>query len=73
MLTILPLPGEPEAAARLLADQLEDARGAAGGIARDEALAVFRRHLTRIQHHVREEFEHYQRSGLQSARLPWPG
>ena len=68
MLTILPLPGEPEAAARLLADQLEDARGAAGGIARDEALAVFRRHLTRIQHHVREEFEHYQRSGLQSAR-----
>ncbi len=68
MLTILPLPGEPEAAARLLSDQLEEARTANGAIARDEALAVFRRHLTRIQHHVREEFEHYQRSGLQSAR-----
>ena len=68
MLTILPLPSEPDAAARLLAEQLVEARQAAGTLPRDEALAVFRRHLTRIQHHVREEFEHYQRSGLQSAR-----
>jgi [protein-PII] uridylyltransferase len=30
---------------------------------------VFRRHLTRIQHHVRETFEHYQVSGLEAARL----
>ena len=68
MLTILPLPDEPDAAARLLLDQLHEARGTTGAVARDEALAVFRRHLTRIQHHVREQFEHYQRSGLQSAR-----
>ncbi len=68
MLTILPLPGEPDAAARLLTDQLEDARRATGSIPRDEALAIFRRHLTRIQHHVREEFEHYHRTGRESAR-----
>ncbi len=35
---------------------------------RDEALAMFRRHLNRIQQQVREAFEHYQLTGLQSAR-----
>ena len=69
MLTILPLPDDPDAAAKLLTDQLHEARLASGGaLVRDEALAIFRRHLTRIQHHVRERFEHYQRTGLQSAR-----
>ena len=69
MLTILPLPEKPGDAAALLADALGEIRRPDGSTARDEALAVFRRHLTRVQHHVREAFEHYQLSGLQSARL----
>ena len=69
MLTILPLPPTPDAAATVLADALMEIRRPDGSTARDEALAVFRRHLTRVQHHVREAFEHYQLSGLQSARL----
>ncbi len=62
MLTILPLPSTPADAAGVLTDALS------GVVARDEVLSVFRRHLTRIQHHVREAFEHYQVSGLESAR-----
>ena len=69
MLTILPLPDDSRAAATVLTDALAELRGPAGVLPRDEALAVFRRHLTRIQHHVREAFEHYQLSGLQSARV----
>ncbi len=34
---------------------------------RDEALALFRRHLVRIQTWVREKFEQYQISGMQAA------
>ena len=39
-----------------------------GGVPRDLALSVFRRHLNNIQVQVRESFEHYDLSGLQSAR-----
>ena len=67
MLTILPLPDKPDDAACVLTDALNEAR-LRGVVPRDEALAIFRRHLTRIQHHVREAFEHYQLTGLQSAR-----
>jgi [protein-PII] uridylyltransferase len=69
MLTILPLPDRPDEAATVLTDALAQLRRPDGTIAREEALATFRRHLTRVQHHVREAFEHYQLSGLQSARL----
>jgi [protein-PII] uridylyltransferase len=68
MLTILPLPCTPAEAATVLTDALDEARRPTGTLTRDEALVVFRRHLTRIQHHVREAFEHYQRNGLESAR-----
>jgi [protein-PII] uridylyltransferase len=68
MLSILPLPDAPEAATTLLIEALDAARGPTGALPRDAALAVFRRHLTRIQHHVREAFEHYQLTGLESAR-----
>ncbi len=36
---------------------------------RDAVLALFRRHLTRVQQQVREDFEAYQVTGLQAARL----
>jgi len=35
---------------------------------RDEAIALFRRHLARIQNGVREKFEKYEISGMQAAR-----
>ncbi len=53
----------------VLNDALAEIRAADGTLRRDAALATFRRHLTRIQHHVRDTFEHYQLTGLQSARL----
>ncbi len=69
MLTILPLPNTPDEAATVLTDALSEVAAQDGSTPRDAALAVFRRHLTRIQHHVREAFEHYQVSGLEGARL----
>ena len=69
MLTILPLPDAPDEAASVLTDALAQIRRPDGSLPRDEALSSFRRHLTRVQHHVRESFEHYQLTGLQSARL----
>ena len=69
MLTILPLPEMQDAAATMLNEALAEAAAATGQVPRDEALAMFRRHLTRIQQHVRESFEHYHSSGLQSARM----
>ena len=69
MLTTQPLPETPDQAALVLCDALTEARAEQGHVPRDVALAVFRRHLSRVQHHVREAFEHYQSSGLQSARL----
>jgi len=34
---------------------------------RDEAIALFRRHLARIQNGVRDKFEKYEISGMQAA------
>ena len=53
----------------MLNEALDDLRDAGGRVPRDVALAVFRRHLNRIQVQVRDSFEHYHLSGLQSARL----
>lgn len=68
MLTIPHLTGTPEDAALVLIDALA-AIGTDGIIPREAALGVFRRHLSRIQNHVREAFEHGELSGLQAARL----
>ena len=69
MLTILPLPASPHDATSLLVEALAEIELVDGRRPRDAVLAAFRRHLTRIQHHVREAFEHYQVSGLEAARL----
>ena len=69
MLTILPLPASPHDATSVLIEAIADIELVDGRRPRDAVLAAFRRHLTRIQHHVRESFEHYQVSGLEAARL----
>ncbi len=67
MLTPHPLPEAPTETA--LAEAIAEIAPVQGRIPRDAVLAVFRRHLTRVQHYVRETFEHYQVSGLEAARL----
>ena len=69
MLTIAPLPDAPGEAATALADAFAEITAPDGVVAREAALSVFRRHITRIQHHVREGFEHYQLTGIDGARL----
>ena len=70
MLTPTPLPSAPEAAVGVLTDALSAlSREHGGKIPRDAALAAFRRHLARIQTHVREAFEQDQLTGLQAGRL----
>ena len=68
MLTNTSLSEAPGRGAAALNEALSELRATDGALRRDEALAMFRRHLTRIQQHVRDEFEHYQLTGLQSAR-----
>ncbi len=69
MLTNTSLSEAPGGSAAVLKEALSRLRAPDGSLRRDAALATFRRHLTRIQQHVRDEFEHYQLTGLQSARL----
>lgn len=69
MLTPIPLPRAPEAAATLLSDALAALGGEQGSVPRDAALIAFRRHLARIQSYVQNAFEQEQISGLQAARL----
>ena len=69
MLTPVPLPRAPEAAASLLSDALAGLAEDGGTISRDAALGAFRRHLARIQTYVQHAFEHEQITGLQAARL----
>ncbi|MCW3474484.1 [protein-PII] uridylyltransferase [Limobrevibacterium gyesilva] len=74
MLPPAPLPAIPADATALLRDALGTlvcgpTSGDDGPIPRDAALAVFRRHLARIQSHVRDTFEQGGLSGLQAARL----
>ncbi len=69
MLTPIPLPRAPEAAATLLSDVLAGLAEETGSIPRDAAVGAFRRHLARIQSYVQHAFEHEQLTGLQAARL----
>jgi [protein-PII] uridylyltransferase len=69
MLTPVPLPKAPEAAASVLIDALATLAGEGGSVSRDAALGAFRRHQARIQQHVQHAFEQEQISGLQAARL----
>ena len=69
MLTPIPLPRAPEAAATLLSDVLAGLAEENGTIPRDAAVGAFRRHLARIQSYVQHAFEHEQLTGLQAARL----
>ncbi len=66
MLTPLPADSAPEASLGQLCDTLD---ALAGSGAREAVLAAFRRHLSRIQHHVQDHFESSQISGLQAARM----
>jgi [protein-PII] uridylyltransferase len=68
MLAPVPLPDSPDEAAALLIEQLAQLRASQGSLPRDVALGAFRRHLARIQTHVREAFESQRLSGLQAAR-----
>ncbi len=69
MLIPTPLPQKPEAATVILSDTLADLGGERGVVPRDAALGAFRRHLARVQAHVRHAFEHERLDGLQAARL----
>jgi [protein-PII] uridylyltransferase len=69
MLTPIPLPRAPEAAASLLSDALAGIAEESGTVSRDAAVGAFRRHLARIQSYVQHAFEHEQITGLQAARL----
>ncbi len=69
MLTPIPLPRAPEAAASILSDAMSLLAAEPGGVARDGALTAFRRHLARIQTYVQHGFEQEQLTGLQAARL----
>src|SRR5271169_793674 len=69
MLTPIPLPRAPEAAASLLSDALAGIAGESGAVSRDAAVGAFRRHLARIQSYVQHAFEQEQITGLQAARL----
>ena len=69
MLTPIPLPRAPEAAASLLSDALAGIAEESGTVSREAAVGAFRRHLARIQSYVQHAFEHEQITGLQAARL----
>jgi [protein-PII] uridylyltransferase len=69
MLTPIPLPKAPEAAASELLDALAALSEDGAPVSRDAALGAFRRHQARIQQHVQHAFEQEQITGLQAARL----
>ena len=69
MLGPLPLPDRIEDATAILVLALAEAKPAAGPLSREAALAIFRRHLARIQHHVQDRFEQGGMSGLEAGRL----
>jgi [protein-PII] uridylyltransferase len=63
-----PLPHIPEDAAEVLSQALLDLRAGGAVPSRDAVLATFRRHLARIQQHVRDEFETYRMAGVEAAQ-----
>ena len=73
MLSPQPLPDQPGDAAAILASLLDGLSAPPGSPGqpppRDAVLGVFRRYLTRLQHHVQQGFEAGGMSGLQSGRL----
>ncbi|HEY0420869.1 MAG TPA: [protein-PII] uridylyltransferase [Acetobacteraceae bacterium] len=69
MLAPAPLPAVPQDATRQLHEMLAAPVDEQGPIPRDAALAIFRRHLSRIQSHVRDSFERGDVGGLKAARL----
>ena len=69
MVSPSPFPAEPRAATALLQHALAAAEPGAGPLSREMALGVFRRHLARMQTHVRDSFEEGNLPGLKAARL----
>ncbi len=64
-----PFPSDPHDAAALLAQSLAALAPPGTPAPRESALALFRRHLARIQGHVRDTFEEGNLPGLKAARL----
>ena len=65
-----PFPNAPEDVSAVLSQALAELGGGANGARppRDAVLAAFRRHLARIQQHVRDEFETYRMAGVEAAQ-----
>jgi [protein-PII] uridylyltransferase len=68
MLTIDPRPDNDDPISTQLSDRLTQL-AQSGAVTREAALVAFRRHLARIQQHVRDSFESGQVVGLPAARL----
>ena len=64
----MPLPPQPEDAAAVLSLALGELRADGARPPREAVLSTFRRHLARIQQHVREEFETYRMAGVEAAQ-----
>jgi [protein-PII] uridylyltransferase len=62
------LPPEPEDPTTLLSDALVQLRSSGAPVPREAVLAVFRRHLARIQQHVRDAFETHRMAGVEAAQ-----
>jgi [protein-PII] uridylyltransferase len=63
-----PLPHAPQDAATVLLQAMLDLRAGGTAPSRDLVLSAFRRHLARIQQHVRDEFETYRMAGVEAAQ-----
>ena len=59
---------QDDASAGLLAAVAALRQDSAGAAPRDQVLGLFRRHLTRIQQQVRDEFETYRMAGVEAAQ-----
>jgi [protein-PII] uridylyltransferase len=59
--------GETDLAGLALKEAIDQLR-AGDRVPRDAALGAFRRHLVRIQQHVRDEFETYRMMGVEAAQ-----
>jgi [protein-PII] uridylyltransferase len=64
-----PFPADPREAAAMLAHALAELTPAGTAAPRDAVLGLFRRHLARLQAHVRDTFEEGHLPGLKAARL----
>jgi len=64
-----PLPDDPENAVQILTESLAQLAPPGAPPPRDAALAVFRRYVARVQHHVQELFEAGNMPGLRAGRL----